>query len=108
MSTYQPRIGDGVSHLFHPETGRFLFKGKKLGICAACDAKDYTYPVGAMRPSYVFCRQCITKQGARELRKESNKALATVIGQSNKAREDLDQMSVRYRARFNTEIDWRK
>ena len=94
---------DGESHLYGPD-GKFLFVGKKLGICALCGAKGDTFSVGALGLSYRFCRGCIRKEGPRELRRESNLALQRVKSSVTELKTQWDAMQERYMARFGVPV----
>lgn len=98
---------DGESHLYD-EQGRFRFLGKKLGICTLCREKDYTYGVGAMGPSFRFCKRCIKKNDPRELRRDSNIALQRTANLVDHTKRELAEMTKRYKARFGSDavIAW--
>ena len=92
------------STLYGPD-GKFLYKGRKLGLCAACKTGDYTYDVGAMGPSFRFCKRCIRESGARALRQESNRALQNMKSEAETRRAELKSMSQRYAERFGKSLD---
>ena len=93
------------AHLYSPD-GKFLFRDKKLGICALCKSKDYTYDVGAMAQSSRFCRGCVTKEGAKTLRKDANIALQRAKTAAQRFTQELRDMNERYRAKFGAPIAW--
>ena len=92
-------------HLYDPE-GKFLFRGKKLGICALCKEKDWVYDVGALAPSARFCRTCVTKEGSKTLRKDANVALRRAKRAADIFTAELHDMSSRYKAKFGAPIAW--
>jgi hypothetical protein len=62
------------------------------------------YDVGALGPSFRFCRKCVNKEGPRNLRRDSNVALMNVKSRADKIRAEVDELNKRYAARFNTTI----
>ena len=94
---------DGESHLYDDQ-GRFLFLGKRLGLCAACAVKDYTYSVGALGPNTRFCKDCILRNGAKNLRREANQALASAKQKVDELKGAWEDMQRRYKERFGCEL----
>jgi hypothetical protein len=94
------------ANLYGPD-GNFKFRGRQLGVCALCAAKDYVYDVGALGPNTRFCRGCIKKNGPVNLRRDANVALQRAISAHKSATVEIREMTKRYRARFNHDVDWK-
>lgn len=96
-----------VDRHLRSEDGRFLFRGKKLGICAACKSRDYTYDVGALGPSFRFCRKCITTEGAANLQRDANLALHNVKSLVDESKKELEMIDHKFTERFGgSGIKW--
>lgn len=96
---------DFDKHLYD-EAGNFKFKGRRLGLCAlkCSNAGDFTYDVGALAPSMRFCKRCILKYGAMNLRKDANVALARTKRKTDAMKKDFMDLQKRYFEKFGTTL----
>ncbi len=100
-----PQYGPVDRHL-RSEDGRFLWRGKKLGVCAFCRAKDWVYDIGSLGPSFVACRACITKEGARNLQRDANLALHNAKTAVDESKQELAAIDRRFAERFGGRVNW--
>lgn len=92
--------GRTLDRILYGPDGKFLFKNRKLGVCALGKEKDYTYDVGALGLSFRFCRKCINKVGAVNLRHDSNIALHSTKMQTMELKQQVKKMLSKYQERF--------
>ena len=63
--------------------------------------------MGALGPNTRFCRKCIKKEGAMNLRKDANVALQRAMVVTGTAQKQMRDMARRYEEKFGARLDWK-